>query len=114
MTSVQVLKAHDIPDREPIEFVPGDQVMVGDRDSEWPGFVFVTSDEGSGWVPGRYLSAGAGPADVVVPYNTRELPTLIGQVLEVVEEDIESGWIWCRSSSGAEGWVPIDTVIERA
>jgi len=31
-------------------------------------------------------------------------------VLEVRAEDLESGWLWCRSSSDREGWVPAKTL----
>jgi len=85
-------------------------VQVGERDDEWPEFVFVTASYGAGWVPQRHLSAPAGPAVVRIEYDTTELPTAIGEALDVVFEDLQSGWLWCRSSSGREGWVPTKTV----
>jgi hypothetical protein len=33
-----------------------------------------------------------------------------GEILEVLDRDDESGWIWCRSTDGREGWVPSRSV----
>jgi hypothetical protein len=43
-------------------------------------------------------------------YDTTELSTQVGDVLEVVAEDLISGWLWCRSRDGREGWAPIKTL----
>lgn len=101
---------HEIPDRAHLRLAIGDEVQVGDRDTEWPEFVFVTAARGTGWVPSRHLSQPSGPATVNTAYDTTELPTQVGEVLEVVTEDLVSGWLWCRSSSGREGWVPMSTL----
>jgi hypothetical protein len=85
-------------------------VQVGDRDTEWPEFVFVTAPHGSGWVPARHLSQPSGPAVVRTAYDTTELPAQVGEVLEVVAEDLESGWLWCRSSRDRQGWIPVRAV----
>lgn len=94
----------------PLRIVPGDEVTVGERDSEWPEFVFVTASGGTGWVPARHLSQSSDRAVVATAYDTTELPTQVGDVLEVLTEDLVSGWLWCRSASGREGWVPVRTV----
>jgi hypothetical protein len=80
------------------------------RDTEWPEFVFVTAAYGSGWVPARHLSAWSGTAILKTSYDTTELPTQVGDLLEVLAEDNASGWLWCRSGGGREGWVPINTL----
>ena len=85
-------------------------MAVGDRDIAWPEFVFVTASHGSGWVPARHLSAPSGTALVLTAYDTTELPTHVGDVLEVVAEDRTSGWLWCRTPEGREGWVPVKTL----
>jgi hypothetical protein len=85
-------------------------VQVGDRDTEWPEFVFVTAAHGTGWVPARHLSEAAGRALVTTAYDTTELTTRTREVVEVVTEDLISGWLWCRSGTGREGWVPVRTV----
>ncbi|MGH8833934.1 MAG: SH3 domain-containing protein [Actinomycetes bacterium] len=102
--------AHEIPNRAPLRIAPGDEVTVGERDSEWPEFVLVTASGRTGWVPARHLSQPSGRAVVTTAYDTTELPTRVGEVLDVVTEDLVSGWIWCRSGSGREGWVPVKTV----
>jgi uncharacterized protein YgiM (DUF1202 family) len=107
---VVAVKAHAIPARRPLTLAAGDVVTVGQRDEEWPAFVFVTGAHGSGWVPSRHLSAEASQATVITPYDTTELPTSVGDVLEVVVRDDESGWLWCRSADGREGWVPSCTL----
>jgi hypothetical protein len=107
-----VTAAHEIPNRPPLRLNIGDRVVVGKRDVEWPEFVFVTSDAGAGWVPARHLSASGGVGSVVVAYDTTELATEVGEILEVLSEDLESGWLWCRAASGSEGWVPLRTLAE--
>jgi len=104
--------AHVIPERPPLQLQAGDVVQVGERDSTWPAFVYVTCDRGEGWVPARNLVETGGRVVVQTRYDTTELPTSIGEVLEVVERDDESGWLWCRNEQGAEGWVPLSTLAE--
>jgi SH3-like domain-containing protein len=108
----KVREAHGVPDRPPLSLAVGERVQVGQQDTDWPAFVFVTADAGSGWVPSRHLSAANGEAVVTAPYNTQELATSKGQILEVVERDDESGWHWCRATDGSEGWVPARTLDE--
>jgi len=110
MPFVVATEAHAIPERPPLSLASGDVVTVGRRDGDWPAFVFVTTAHGSGWVPSRYLSADAGRAVVAMPYDTTELATRSGEILEVVDRDDESGWLWCRSADGREGWVPSRSV----
>lgn len=110
MSSVVARIAHEIPERVPLRLAVGEHVQVSKRDTEWPEFVFVTAQHGSGWVPARRLSTPSGPAVVRAAYDTTELPTEFGELLEVVAEDLKSGWLWCRSSSEREGWVPVKTL----
>jgi hypothetical protein len=110
MPFVVATEAHTIPERPPLCLASGDVVTVGRRDGDWPAFVFVTTARGAGWVPSRYLSADTGRAVVETPYDTTELATTSGEILEVVDHDDESGWLWCRSADGREGWVPSRTV----
>ncbi len=115
LPKVLAVIAHRIPDRDPIRLELGDEVDAGaERDLDWPEFVFVHAATGSGWVPARYLSRTGGRATVTTPYDTTELPTEKGDVLEVLEDDTQSGWLWCRAGDGREGWVPIRTVAPAA
>ncbi len=117
--SVRIVKnvtartAHTIPNRPPLNVAVGEQAQVGERDRQWPAFVFVTASHGTGWVPARYLAnqSDGVTASVHTAYDTTELATHIGEVLEVLAEDRESGWLWCRSAAG-QGWVPVSTLDE--
>jgi hypothetical protein len=102
--------AHEIPDRPAVQLSIGDAVHVGDRDTEWREFVFVTAPGGTGWMPARHLSQQAGRAVVRRGYDTANCRPGSAKVLEVIAEDSTSGWVWCRSSSDRQGWVPIRTV----
>jgi hypothetical protein len=97
------------PQRPPLRLSVGQHVHAGERDGTWPEFVFVTAEHGSGWVPARHLSSDSGPVVVTTPYDTTELATRASDVLEVLEEDLQSGWLWCRRHDGQKGWVPINT-----
>jgi hypothetical protein len=110
MSTAVAREAHQIPDRSPIQLAIGDQVRVGERDTQCPEFALVTASHGTGWVPARHLSADSGPAIVTTPYDTTELPTQPGDVLEVLKEDVQSGWLWCRADDGREGRVPLNTL----
>jgi hypothetical protein len=110
---VRAIEAHAVSERPPIRVAVGDAVSVGERDTDWPAFVFVTAGNGAGWVPSRYLSSDSGDAVVAVAYDTAELATEIGDVLEVVERDNVSGWHWCRADDGREGWVPTRTLADQ-
>lgn len=110
MSRVVAVRAHTVPDRQTLTLRPGDVVEVGERDTDWPAFVFVTTANGSGRVPERYLTEKEGHTIAVEGYDTTELATELGEELEVVRRDDESGWLWCRGSSGTEGWVPTKTV----
>jgi GNAT superfamily N-acetyltransferase len=107
---VVALSSHEIPDRPPIQLEVGERVEVGDRDDEWPAFVFVRAERGSGWVPARHLDRQGAVAVVAEAYDTAELPTHEGEELEVLRDDALSGWLWCRAADGREGWVPQKTL----
>jgi hypothetical protein len=110
MTTVRAVKAHAIPGRPPIQVTPGQNVQAGEHDTTWPAFVFVTANDGSGWVPARHIDASSEPAVVLAPYDTTELATIVGEPLTVLVIDSPSGWAWVRNALGREGWVPSDTI----
>lgn len=110
MSTCTAFVAHEIPDRPPLQLEPGDVVDVGRRDTDWPAFVLVTSDAGSGWVPDRHLEIDGDRGVAVSAYDTTELPTGEGDRLDVVDRDEASGWTWCRDAAGREGWVPDRTL----
>lgn len=97
---------HVVPDRAPLRLSPGNVVRVGDHDTEWPAFVFVTAPHGTGWVPARHLEIDGSKGAVRVAYDTTELPATVGEIVDVLEDDPDSGWSWCRNTHGREGWIP--------
>lgn len=97
---------HVIPERSPLVVSPGDVVQVGERDTEWPAFVFVTASHGTGWVPARHIDIDNSIGVVRVRYDTAELPAKSGERVDVLDDDPESGWSWCRNTAGREGWIP--------
>lgn len=113
MTGVVAKTSHEIPDRLPLRLIAGERVDASERSSEWREHVFVTAAGGTGWVPVRSLSGSSGLVTVRTAYDTTELATSAGEHLEVIKEDMRSGWLWCRSREGSEGWVPLST-LDRA
>jgi hypothetical protein len=73
--------------------------------------VFVTTGDGTGWVPERYLDTSRDPAVVITGYDTTELATTAGEELTLIAPDNPSGWAWVRNAAGQEGWVPLRTVM---
>lgn len=88
---------------DPIAFEAGDPVTLGQRDDQWPGWVWCTHSNGkSGWVPEAYIDTKAGIARR--SYTARELPLTIGDTLTLQYE--EAGWYWATNQSGQSGWAP--------
>jgi len=110
MVMVRAVKAHHIPQRPSIQVAAGQRLRVGELDTTWPAFIFVTTEDGQGWVPARYVDTSSSPPVMVAPYDTTELPTSVGEVLTVLIRDDLSGWTWVRNAAGQEGWVPDDTI----
>lgn len=110
MTTVRAIQAHEVPERPPIRLAAGQSVRVGERDTTWPAFVFVSTEDGAGWVPARHIDTGSIPPVMLAPYDTTELPTNAGDVLTVIAGDDLSGWTWVRGRDGREGWVPNGTI----
>ena len=97
----------------PLVMRPGDalEVVETEKSERWPAFVLVVNrDGGRGWVPERYLKRQGGRAVAIKRYDTTTLNPPQGEVLIVLEEDRESGWLWCRDANGREGWFAMDSV----
>jgi len=87
------------------------EVAEKEKSERWPAFVLVANENGGrGWVPERYLKRQGKKAVAIRRYDTATLDPLKGDVLTVLEEDRENGWLWCRDSCGKEGWFAIDCV----
>lgn len=91
--------------RDPVRFAQGERVLVGERDTQWPEFLWATDAGGrSGWVHQRYLDADHGNVRATRDYTARELDASIGEQVILIEE--AGGWWWCEDVSGAQGWLP--------
>ncbi len=96
---------------DPIAFRRGQAVRLGERDREWPAFVWATAEDGrAGWAPLDWLRplgpAGDGTprAQALRDYDARELDVVAGQALRLVHA--LGGWWWAQREDGAQGWVP--------
>lgn len=96
--------------RPPLVMRPGEALSVQpDLSGAWPAFVLVVNEKGErGWVPRRCLHLRGKKAVATRRYDTTTLNPSVGDLLTVVEEDIEGGWFWCRDGSGNLGWFAID------
>jgi uncharacterized protein YgiM (DUF1202 family) len=96
--------------RPPLVIEAGDSLGVEDEISqEWPAFVLVKNGRGErGWVPERYLRREGKSAVAIRRYDTTTLNPAVGEFLTVLEEDSESGWLWCHDRKGRIGWFALD------
>jgi hypothetical protein len=85
-------------------------VRTGQHDTQWPAFVFVTTDDGAGWFPERYLDTSSDPPSSSPAMTPPELATAAGEELTLIKQDNPSGWAWVRNAAGREGWVPLRTI----
>jgi len=106
---VRVKEAHRTSFPKPISFEKGDEVLVGKRDTQYPGWIWTTTRDGnSGWAPEQLLEIDGASATARESYNARELDTSVGEILTVHRE--LNDWYWVRNSADEFGWVPINTV----
>lgn len=90
---------------EPLEVRAGEAVSVGERDREWPSFLWCTTAAGrSGWVPEAVLVWKGDRAILREDYSARELTVEVGERLLVARR--EGGWAWVCNERGESGWVP--------
>jgi SH3-like domain-containing protein len=90
---------------DPLTVAAGESVTVGRDDPEWPGWRWCTDARGkSGWVPVTLLDGDGPVARIGCDYTARELAAAEGDEVEI--ERTMHGWAWCRSPTGAAGWMP--------
>lgn len=106
MRRARVIAAHRAPDRPAIRIAPGDTVTLGDRDLDWPHFVWATLASGlGGWIPASMFDAERGSATAIDDYDTRELEAEPGEILTLHHET--AGWWWAENVLGRTGWIPV-------
>lgn len=95
---------------EPFVVPAGEVLTCGDRESEWPGWIWCTNREGeSRWVPEAYLQRQGEQHLALCDYDAAELTVQSGQDLVATEE--AGGWHWCTNQEGQSGWVPAEHLI---
>jgi hypothetical protein len=107
---VVVVRQHRSSYPDPITFACGDVLSVGRRDMEFPGWIWVTLENGNqGWAPEQYLDCHepGSSATATEHYSARELGTAVGETLTLHRE--LKHWLLVENSSGEIGWVPAAT-----
>lgn len=105
---------YTVIDRAPLTLRIGQNVRLGRRDADWPGWVWVTADDGRGsYVPEEVLDAKDGDtAQVVQAFAAHDLSVKKHQAVTSVRE--VKGWHWCRNQAGTEGWLPAYLLVPDA
>lgn len=104
--SAHVIRDYRTQYLHPIRFAAGETVALGERDREWPAFVWTTTQDGNaGWAPADWLRPlGDGRAEALRDYSAQELDVNAGDVLTL--SFALGGWWWCEGGDGRCGWVP--------
>jgi SH3-like domain-containing protein len=108
---VTVIEEHISNYPNPITFEPGETLQLGKQDTEFEGWIRVTTKDGNeGWAPIQYIEfeAGASQGDAKCSYNANELNTKLSEPLSVLTE--LNGWYLVSNEQGEVGWVPVHTV----
>lgn len=107
----QVIQDHHSEYPEPIHFVKGTLLTLGERyegPEGWEDWLFCTvPGHKGGWVPLQILDRVDGnSARAREDYTARELDVRMGERL--IGSRHLNGWVWCENpGSHASGWVPL-------
>lgn len=95
---------------DPMVLSPGDVVKVlKQNDGVYKGWYWCRSADGKEiWVPGQILSMKGENAISKGDFSSWELSVFSGQILEAYNE--MGGWLWCASTDGEKGWIPVKNV----
>ncbi len=107
----KAVKDHRSKFPNPIRFQKGDRVITGKQDTEFAGWVWVTTRDGNqGWAPMAYLRPVTGSDGAVAhqDYSAQELDIRTGEVLVVYF--VLNEWGWVENRQGACGWVPFHSI----
>ena len=107
----RVMKCHEPETDKSIQLKQGERVIPGEQATYWQNWTHCTTPGGeqAGWVPAQILKETAEGTIVTEDYNAFELTVEMGQVLELARELNE--WGWCRTTTGAAGWVPMENLV---
>lgn len=105
VSRARVIAAHRAPDRATVRMAPGDPVTLGDRDGDWPQFVWTTLASGlGGWIPSALFDIERGETRAEHAYDTQELDAEVGDLL-ILHRELADWW-WAENERGACGWIP--------
>jgi hypothetical protein len=105
----RVIEDYDSPYTEPLIIRKGEILSIGEKESEWSGWIWCTNKEGiSRWVPENYLEIKGSIGTANQDYNATELNVKRGELLVIEVEEAE--WYWVINQEGKSGWVPIKNV----
>lgn len=111
-----VLKQHLSEYPEPITFLKGAPLVVGEKyegAEGWNDWFFCeTPGQKGGWVPAQVIERrDDGSACAGEDYTARELNVDAG--CRVAGSRVLNGWVWCEVIGASEtGWVPLDNLQE--
>lgn len=105
---VTVIEEHRNEFLNPISLNEGDEVIIGNEDSEYIGWVFCTAIKSniSGWVPKQLIKGNYADGGVVTEdYSAIELNVTTNQMVIIKKEVNE--WAWCFNGE-THGWLPLN------
>ena len=104
------LEEHKSNYPNPINFKEGECVVIGKKDSEFEGWIWVSTNSGNqGWAPIQYLQIREGFDKAIAKrdYTAKELNTYPGD--ELILHYKLNDWGWVEKNDGSCGWVPMKT-----
>ncbi len=105
----KVIIEYTSPYTDPLKIQKGERLQVGNKESEWSGWVWCMNKDGKErWVPKNYVEIHGNSGIMLQDYEARELTVSIGEELKIEKE--ESGWIWVSNKEGRKGWVPLENI----
>jgi uncharacterized protein YgiM (DUF1202 family) len=113
-TSGHVTKDYERSNPAPLIGKAGETVTLLGETDPWennPAWVWLKCRDARGniaWTPANYLTIAGDTATLTRDYSALEMTAQAGDAVTILEE--ESGWYWCRTATGEEGWLPISHV----
>ena len=97
---------------DPISLKAGDILFLCGRQDIWEGHIWLWAKSTSGlegWVPDNIVEKTNSGYVSAEDYTAAELTCQAGQT--VTGEKETHGWVFCRSSDGSAGWVPLKNLV---
>ena len=106
MKKFVVLANHKSNYPEPISFVKGELLNAGKMDTEYKGWIWVTTkDNKKGWAPIQYLNILSNKQAIAKnDYSANELNVSTGDEIEIQYE--LNDWCWVKDKNNRLGWIP--------